>query len=127
MKTLAAQTGDATGQISSQIGAVQTGTVDTVDIIRSIGGVIGQVSEITTTIAAAVEQQGSATGEIARSVQHASSGVGAVSGSIAEVKTTSRDAQAAAGKVQSLADGLSAQMEKLNEALASTVLQLRAA
>ncbi len=53
--------------------------------IQNIGGTIGSINEITTAIAAAVEEQGSATQEIARNVQETAKGTSALSGNIGVV------------------------------------------
>src|SRR5262249_6109079 len=58
VKSLANQTAKATDEIAAQIQGIQASTKDAVTAIREIAGVIGQVSEISTTIAAAVEEQG---------------------------------------------------------------------
>ena len=50
---------------------MQSATEHSVSAIREIGSTIAQISEISTAIAAAVEEQGAATQEIARNVQHA--------------------------------------------------------
>ena len=49
-------------------------TQDSVVAIKQIGGTIGRISEIATTIAAAIEEQGTATQEISRNVQQAAAG-----------------------------------------------------
>jgi hypothetical protein len=74
VKQLAAQTAKATSEISSQITAMQSATQESVVAIKEIGGTIGRISEIATTIAAAIEEQGAATQEITRKVQQAASG-----------------------------------------------------
>ena len=63
VKNLANQTARATEEISAQIGGIQGATEDAVSAIGSIGGIINQINEITSTIAAAVEEQGAATQE----------------------------------------------------------------
>ena len=74
VKSLASQTAKATDEISNHISGMQGATQESVVAIKEIGGTIGQISEIASTIAAAVEQQSSATQEIARSVQNVAQG-----------------------------------------------------
>ena len=74
VKQLAAQTAKATSEISTQIAEMQAATHDSVGAIKEIGGTIGRISEIATTIASAVEEQGAATQEITRDVQQAAGG-----------------------------------------------------
>ena len=71
VKSLAAQTANATEEISAQIGSMQTATGDAVTAIRGISETIGQIDQIATAIAAAVEEQGVATAEISRSITEA--------------------------------------------------------
>src|SRR2546428_11794721 len=68
VKELASQTAKATEEIAGQVAGMQTATQDSVAAIKTIGGTIGRISEIASTIAAAVEEQGAATQEIARNV-----------------------------------------------------------
>ncbi|NEV80830.1 methyl-accepting chemotaxis protein, partial [Rhodopseudomonas sp. BR0C11] len=55
VKALAEQTAKATGEISAQIGGIQSATDQSVRAIREIGETIAKMSEISSTIAAAVE------------------------------------------------------------------------
>src|SRR6201990_3435375 len=71
VKALATQTAKATEEIADQIQAIRGATGAPSGAIREIGTTIGQIDEIATTIAAAVEEQGGSTKEIARSVQQA--------------------------------------------------------
>ena len=80
VKQLAAQTAKATSEISGQIAEMQAATQDSVTAIKEIGGTIGRISEIATTIAAAVEEQGAATQEITRNIQQAATGTAQVAG-----------------------------------------------
>ena len=74
VKSLADQTAKATDEIRSQIASMQDVTTNAVGAIRHIGQTIAEINEVTTAIAAAVEEQGAATREIARNIQHAASG-----------------------------------------------------
>ncbi|MBN66780.1 MAG: hypothetical protein CMM94_04340 [Rickettsiales bacterium] len=74
VKNLADQTSKATEDISRQIGDIQNSTGSAVEAIRRINETIDQISEISTAIAAAVEEQSAATGEISRNIQQAVEG-----------------------------------------------------
>jgi methyl-accepting chemotaxis protein len=63
VKALAEQTSKATGEIGQQISGIQAATQDSVNAIKEISGTIGKLSEISSAIAAAVEEQGAATRE----------------------------------------------------------------
>jgi methyl-accepting chemotaxis protein len=101
VKHLATQTAHATEDISGQIAAVQEETRHTVDAIGSIGAVIARISQISSEIATAVEQQGAATQEIARNVQQAAHGTEDVLVNV--IKITQAAEGAAVGSQQMLA------------------------
>jgi methyl-accepting chemotaxis protein len=82
VKTLAAQTSKATGDINAQIGRIQGETRDAVEALARIVKTIEDMNGITTGIAAVMEQQDAATGEISRSVQQAATGTRTVATSI---------------------------------------------
>jgi len=87
VKSLAAQTANATEEISAQIHSMQTATGDAVGAIRGISETIAKIDEIASAIAAAVEEQGVATSEISRSVAEASSCTQDANQNIGEVTT----------------------------------------
>ncbi len=95
--------------------------------IREIGTVIGQVSEINTTIAAAVEEQGAATKEIARNIQQAAGGTQDVTSNISGVQQAATDAGAAATQVLGAAEHLSQQSKDLAGQVNRFLADVRAA
>jgi methyl-accepting chemotaxis protein len=60
-------------------------TQESINDIREISGTIEKLSEISSTIAAAVEERGAATQEISRNVQQAAPGTEQVSSNISDV------------------------------------------
>ncbi|TCS65107.1 methyl-accepting chemotaxis protein [Varunaivibrio sulfuroxidans] len=113
VKNLANQTAKATEEIGAQIGGIQTATQDAVGAIQSIGGIIGEINEIASAIAAAVEEQGAATQEIARNVEQAANGTGEVSSNIAGVTQAAGEAGASSNQVLDASDKLAQQSEQL--------------
>lgn len=71
VKSLADQTSQATDEIGLQITSIQDATKQTVEAIHQIGQIIDKISEISTAISAAVEEQSAATNEISRNIQQA--------------------------------------------------------
>ena len=114
VKNLANQTAKATEEISAQIGGIQGATQDAVHAIESIGGTIGQMSEIASAIAAAVEEQGAATSEIARNVEQAAAGTGEVTSNISGVNQAANDTGQAAEMVLTAVNTLTAESDKLS-------------
>ena len=117
VKNLANQTAKATEEISSQINEMQSVTSSAVDAIKDITGSIQRMSEITTHIATAVEQQGAATAEIARNILDASRGTAEVSANIGGVTEAARVTGGEAMETLSAANDL----QRHSEALASEV------
>ncbi|OEJ66744.1 methyl-accepting chemotaxis protein [Magnetovibrio blakemorei] len=113
VKNLANATAKATEEISAQIGGIQNATEGAVHAINSIGGIINQMNEIASTIAAAVEEQGAATQEIARNVEQAAAGTGEVSSNIAGVTQAAAETGSSASQMLSAAGELSQQSELL--------------
>jgi methyl-accepting chemotaxis protein len=85
VKNLATQTARATGEISSQINAVQSSSHDAVIAIGEITGTINRINEVSSGIAAAVEEQSAVTGDIARNMQVAAAGVDQITNDIRSV------------------------------------------
>ena len=86
VKALAEQTAKATGEIGQQVSGIEAATQDSVGAVQEISGTIEKLSEISTVIAAAVEEQGAATQEISRNVQQAANGTQQVSANISDVQ-----------------------------------------
>jgi methyl-accepting chemotaxis protein len=78
VKELAKETAKATEDISRKIEAIQTDTKAAVDAIASISGVINQISDISSTIATAVEEQNATTNEMSRNVSEAAQSSGEI-------------------------------------------------
>ncbi|WP_354095600.1 HAMP domain-containing methyl-accepting chemotaxis protein [Bradyrhizobium sp. RT10b] len=127
VKSLASQTAKATDEISSHIVGMQEATEMSVAAIKEIGEIIGQISRISGTIAASVEQQSAATQEIARSVQNVAHGTQEVAGSITEVNRGANETGSASGEVSSSARMLSIESNRLREELDRFMASVRAA
>ena len=127
VKSLATQTAKATEDIAQQVAAIQASTGASVKAIQEIGRTIGEINQIATTIASAVEEQDAATKEIARSVQQASAGTGEVSANIAGVSQAANDTGAAATQVQAAAADLAVQGDRLRTEVDKFLSDLRAA
>jgi methyl-accepting chemotaxis protein len=113
VKALAEQTARATGEISQQIKGIQDATDESVVAIKEIGGTIGRMSEIASTIASAVEEQGAATQEIARNVQQAAQGTQQVSSNITDVQRGASETGTASSHVFTAAQSLSGESNRL--------------
>jgi methyl-accepting chemotaxis protein len=127
VKALAEQTAKATGEISMQINGIQAATQESVSAIREIGDTIGRMSEISSTIASAVEEQGAATQEISRNVQQAAQGTMEVSSNITDVQRGASETGSASSQVLSAAQSLSSESNRLKMEVGKFLDSVRAA
>ena len=127
VKALAEQTAKATGEIGQQITGIQAATRESVDAIREISGTIEKLSEISSIIAAAVEEQGAATQEISRNVQQAAKGTMQVSSNITDVQRGVSEADSASSQVLSAAQSLSGGSNRLKLEVGKFLNSVRAA
>jgi len=127
VKTLASQTARATGDIASQIAAIQSVAQQSVDAIRGIGRTIGEISGIATAIASAVEEQGAATRDIAQNVQQASLSVNEVTSTMGGVSRAAEQTGAAANEVMQASAEITRQAGDLRGQVTSFLGRIRAA
>jgi methyl-accepting chemotaxis protein len=127
VKALAEQTAKATGEIGQQITGIQAATQDSVNAIKEISDTIGRMSEISSTIASAVEEQGAATQEISRNVQQAALGTTQVSANIADVRRGASETGSASSQVLSAAQSLSHDSSRLKLEVGKFLNSVRAA
>jgi methyl-accepting chemotaxis protein len=127
VKNLATQTAKATEEISAQITAMQQATSGAVGAITEITHTIGEINQIATTIAAAIEEQDAATREIARNVQQAAQGTQEISTNIVGVQHAAEGTGKAASEVLEAARELFRDSEKLSSEVESFIQQVRTA
>jgi methyl-accepting chemotaxis protein len=127
VKALAEQTAKATGEIGQQISGIQAATQDSVGAIREISQTIERLSEISSTIAAAVEEQGAATQEISRNVAQAAQGTQQVSSNIIDVQRGASETGSASSQVLSAAQMLSEDSDRLKREVGRFLETVRAA
>jgi methyl-accepting chemotaxis protein len=106
VKELAKQTAKATEDISRKITAIQTDTKGAVEAIGTISGVIGQINNISGTIATAVEEQSATTNQMTRNVADAAKGSGEITHNIAGVAEAARGTSTSAQESQKASDEL---------------------
>ncbi|HET7888091.1 MAG TPA: globin-coupled sensor protein [Bradyrhizobium sp.] len=127
VKSLAEQTAKATSEISQHVSGIQTATQESVENIKEISGIIGRISEISTVIASAVEEQGAATQEIARNVQEAAKGTSDVSANIEAVSKAANETAAASAQVLAASSHVAKQGELLSAEVERFLQGIRAA
>jgi methyl-accepting chemotaxis protein len=107
VKNLAGQTAKATDEISAHIVNMQRATGESVGAIKAIGLTIERISEITTSISSAVEQQGTATQSIAEGVLAAASGTLDVADNVERVAKNAHETGTTSGLMLKSAQELS--------------------
>jgi len=115
VKELANQTAKATDEISSKIQAIQTDTQSAVTAIGEIGEVINQISDISNTIASAVEEQSATTNEMARNVSEASRGAQEIAENITGVAEAAKSTTEGAQDTQKASAELSTLAQTMQE------------
>lgn len=127
VKMLAGQTAKATDEISSHIVNMQRATAESVEAIKEIGQTIERISQISTSISAAVEQQGTATHSIARSVEAAASGTLDVANNAERVAAGAGQTGATSGQMLQSAQDLSGESVHLKAEVEKFLDSVRAA
>lgn len=106
VKELANQTALATEEITSRILTIQSETADAVEANVQISETIEQISDISTMIAAAVEEQSVTTAEIGINVEQAATGTQSIAGAVATVAEAASQTRESTGEARSSADDL---------------------
>ena len=122
VKSLAAQTGRATEEITPQVTAIRTATQEVVSAIQGIQVTIAKISQIAAAMTTSIDQQSEATQEIARNIKQAATGAGEVSENIIGVTRITGETRRSAGDILGAAGDLVRQSDlltlSLNEFLA---------
>ncbi len=113
VKSLAKQTAQATEEITSQIKEIQGATDSAVGAIQGVTRTIGDIREIATSIASAVEEQTATTHDISRNVQEAAVSAEQVSSNIRGVVTAAAETGSSSSQVLDAARELSRHADKL--------------
>jgi methyl-accepting chemotaxis protein len=127
VKGLADQTAKATGEISSQISAVQETTEKAVVAIAAITAQVEEMSVIATSVASAVEEQQAATREIARNVNQAARGTDDVTANVAQVQEAAGRTGKVSSEVLGSANVLSRNADELQAEIDAFLASVRAA
>jgi methyl-accepting chemotaxis protein len=121
VKDLAQETAKATEDIGARVLAIQHDTTEAISAIDKITGIIGEVNEHSTTIAAAVEEQTATTVEMSRNIVEAATG----SGQIAENVTGVAGAAHVTAEGVAEAQRTAARLEEMSRELQGIVGQFR--
>ena len=117
VKSLAAQTSKATGEIDHQIGLIQAATRRSVEEIARIGKTISDIAQSVQSVAAAVDQQANTTTTIAMSAQRAAANTRIVADALTAVEDTIGHAQTAARTVLGASREMANPLREFNSAV----------
>jgi methyl-accepting chemotaxis protein len=106
VKTLAAQTSNATKEIGTQIAAVQASTGGAVGAIEQIAGIIGQINMISTGIAGAMNEQSAVVRDIAQNMQSAAGSVDTITQNTSTIASAASQVDQSAQSVREAARSL---------------------
>jgi methyl-accepting chemotaxis protein len=127
VKSLAAQTEKATGDITQQISSIELTTSQVVQAMKTIAGTITQLSDNATDISVAVQQHDAVSKEIARSANAAAERTREVSASVVHVSDAATKAGALANAVLSAGTGFAVRSDRLRAEVERFLAQVRVA
>ena len=126
VKDLANQTARATNEITSQIADIQQATEESVQAIVGITTSIGDLSEIASTIAAAVEEQGATTQTIAHNVRTVGNDAASATQNVVDLTRSSMESYASTIRVIWSSQDLGQLTEDLNREVQDFLIKIRA-
>ena len=106
VKELAKETAKATEEIGHKIEAIQSDTTSAVQAIGEIGSIINQISDISNSIASAVEEQTATTNEMGRNINEAARGANEITSNISGVAEAAQNTTSGANDTQAAAKAL---------------------
>jgi methyl-accepting chemotaxis protein len=125
VKALAGETAKATQVIGDKTAQIQSATERSAGAIAAVTQTVGDLSTLSTRIAAAIEQQDGATHEIARSVEAAATGVGDVGRSLHDIEVITNATARALAVIRHSTSELAAQTSLIQSGIASFTDSLR--
>jgi len=125
VKVLANQTAKATDEITAQIAQIQKETSGSVEAMNHVGRTISRLSEISSTIAAAVEEQTAATQEISRSITMAANSSREVASAISDVEMAAERTGKLSGDVLGASKDLAKDADSLKGAIEHFLVGIR--
>ena len=127
VKNLANQTAKATGDIIARIESIQGNTSQAVSAIGKVQGVVGELFNIATEIAIAIEEQGEATDAIAGNIGQVAEGAQVVTGTMADMRDAAKVTDLSSGSVLEAAESLNEQARHLHAEVQKLLRDIQAA
>ncbi|CAN1507211.1 Tar Methyl-accepting chemotaxis protein [Rhabdaerophilaceae bacterium] len=127
VKSLANQTAKATEEIVGKISAIQSASSDVSQAIGLIGGILGEMSAIATSVAAAVEEQSSALSAISGNVNGAARASAEGASAIADAGERTLSSRTTAEQVARAAGNISQEAVSLEHVVSTFLNDVRTA
>ncbi|MCP4720757.1 MAG: methyl-accepting chemotaxis protein [Desulfobacteraceae bacterium] len=115
IKDLATQTSGATQEIKTQIQMIQTETGQAVDIISNVADIVFNVNDLSSTIAAAIEEQSATTREISVNINKASEAGQDISTHIGQTSDVADEVATEVSGINHMSDELLGNSTKVND------------
>lgn len=115
VKELAKGSAAASQQIAGRVKEIGQSITSARTAVVEVGGIIGRIDELQTSIAGAVEEQSATTAEMARTVEAVARESGQIAGSIGRVRSAAEDTTTAATATRHAAGELAAIAGQLRE------------
>ncbi|MBT4760113.1 MAG: hypothetical protein HOO06_00310 [Bdellovibrionaceae bacterium] len=115
VKELAKETAKATEEITSKIESIQADSTGAVESIAKISSSIDNLSGISNTIAAAVEEQSATTNEVTRIVSDSATAVQGITVNVSKVVDMAKGTEISSGEIKSSAEVLQGIATNLND------------
>ena len=106
VKMLATQTGKSTGQIGAKVAEIQATTREVVAALSSVAEAIDQLSDVTVSVSAAIEQQRGAAANFAASARETSAATSDVVGRMTNIADMVQRSRATAQDVSAVAEAM---------------------
>jgi methyl-accepting chemotaxis protein len=125
VKELAKETARATDDIGRSIESIQVDTEEAITAIGHITMIIGQINDISSTIASAVEQQSATTSEMGRNVSESAQGSGDIARNITTVAEVAHNTANGAGQTMTAATDLARMAAELKQLISKFSFEAR--
>ena len=115
VKDLAKQTASSVTEIDGIVKGIQDGSKAATEAVAKVVEVVGYVTDMTNSIASAIEEQTAASSEISMRIQEADTEVNQMTGAIEEIFASSQQTLQGVHNIQGSAELLNELSQKLNE------------
>jgi methyl-accepting chemotaxis protein len=117
VKDLAAETAQATEDISRRIGAIQADSRDAIESIAKVQQIVIEIDQIQGSIATSVEEQSVVVGEVAKSIAEAATGTAEIARNVSGVAEAAQDTTSGATQNMASVDQLNQMSARLEATL----------